>query len=115
MLALIYFVYITVIYYFPIVFLLVLVFFINYFLYYEMYIVTINYYMNLMINILFLFRVKICSCIHAVSRQQQDRQREPSVKTLRSPFSAELSGHCVLNGGAQRRALPRTLYPRTKK
>ena len=27
--------------------------------------------------------------VHAVSRTQQGRQREPSVKTLRSPLSAE--------------------------
>ena len=31
----------------------------------------------------------------------------PSVKTLRSPLSAEFWRHCVLSGGSQRRALPR--------
>ena len=32
---------------------------------------------------------------------------EPSVKTHRSPLSAEFWRHCVLSGGTQRRALPR--------
>ena len=45
--------------------------------------------------------------LHAVSRTQQGRQREPSVKTLRSPLSAEFWRHCVLSGGTQGRALPR--------
>ena len=45
--------------------------------------------------------------LHAVSRTQQSRQREPSVKTLRSPLSAEFWRHCVLTGGTQRRALSR--------
>ena len=36
-------------------------------------------------------------------RTQQGRQREPSIKTLRSPFSAEFWRHCVLSGGTQRR------------
>ena len=44
--------------------------------------------------------------LHAVSRTQQGRQREPSVKTLRSPLSAEFWRHCVLSGRTQRRALP---------
>ena len=35
---------------------------------------------------------------HAVSRTQQGRQREPSVKTIRSPLSVEFWGHCVLSG-----------------
>ena len=38
---------------------------------------------------------------------QQGRQREPSVKILRSPFSAEFFRLCVLSGAIQRRALPR--------
>ena len=45
--------------------------------------------------------------LHAVSRSQQGRQRESSVKTLRSPLSAEFWRHCVLSGGTQRSALPR--------
>ena len=40
--------------------------------------------------------------LHAVSRTQQGRQREPSVKTLRSPLSAEFWRHCVLSGRTQR-------------
>ena len=32
---------------------------------------------------------------------------EPSVKTLRSPFSAEFWRHCVLSGRTQNRDLPR--------
>ena len=45
--------------------------------------------------------------LHAVSRTQQGRQREPGVETLRSPLSAEFWRHCVLSGRTQRRALPR--------
>ena len=44
---------------------------------------------------------------HTVSRTQQGRQKEPSVKTLRPPLSAAIWRHCVLNGRTQRRALPR--------
>ena len=44
--------------------------------------------------------------LHAVSRTQ-GRQREPSVKTPRSPLSAKFWWHCVLSGRTQRRALPR--------
>ena len=42
--------------------------------------------------------------LHAVSRTRQGRQREPSVKILRSPLSAEFWRHCVLSGSTQRRA-----------
>ena len=42
--------------------------------------------------------------LHAVSRTQQGRQKEPNVKTLRSSLSAEFSR---LSGRTQRRALPR--------
>ena len=42
--------------------------------------------------------------LHAVSRTQQGRQRESSVKTLRSPLSAEFWRHCALSGRTQRRA-----------
>ena len=45
--------------------------------------------------------------LHAVSRTQQGRQREPSVKSLRYPLSAEFWRHCVLNGRNQLRALSR--------
>ena len=45
---------------------------------------------------------------HAVSHKQQEgRQREPNVKTLRFSLSAKFWKHCVLSGGSQRRALPR--------
>ena len=44
--------------------------------------------------------------LHAVSRTQQGRQREPSVKPLRSTLSAEFWRHWMLSGGTQRRALP---------
>ena len=44
--------------------------------------------------------------LHAVSRSRQGRQKEPSVKTLRFPISAEFWGYCVLSGGTQLRALP---------
>ena len=42
--------------------------------------------------------------LHAVSRRQQGRQTEPTIKTLRSPLSAKFWGHCVLSGRTQRRA-----------
>ena len=45
--------------------------------------------------------------LHAVSRTQQGGQREPSVKTLRFPLSAEFWRHCVLSGRIQRRPLSR--------
>ena len=41
--------------------------------------------------------------LHAVSRTQEGRQREPNVKTLLSPLSAEFWRHCVLSGRTQRR------------
>ena len=41
--------------------------------------------------------------LHALFRKQQGRQREPSVKTIHSPLSAEFWRHCVLSGGTQRR------------
>ena len=59
--------------------------------------------------LLYMFEIMF-SCIylliiffHAVSRYLQGRQREPSVKTLRSPLSAEFWRHCVLSGRTQRR------------
>ena len=45
--------------------------------------------------------------LHAVSCTQQNRQKKPSVQTVRSSLSAEFRRHCVLSGGTQRRALPR--------
>ena len=45
--------------------------------------------------------------LHAVSRSQQGRQKEPSVKTLHSSLSAEFWRNCALSGRTQRRALPR--------
>ena len=36
--------------------------------------------------------------LHALYRTQQDRQREPSVKTLRSPLSAEMvTSFCTIH------------------
>ena len=37
----------------------------------------------------------------------QGRQREPSIKTLRSLISAKFWRYCMLSGGTQRRVLPR--------
>ena len=37
---------------------------------------------------------------YAVSRTRQDKQRKPSVKTLRTPRFAEFWRHCVLGGFA---------------
>ena len=42
-----------------------------------------------------LFYLFICSV------SQQGREREPSVKTIRSPFSSEYRRHCVLSGGGK--------------
>ena len=42
--------------------------------------------------------------VHAVSRTQKGRQKEPSFKALRSPLSAEFWRHCELTGRTQRRA-----------
>ena len=50
--------------------------------------------------------------LHAVSRMQQDRQRELSVKTL--SVSAELWRHCMLRGGVERCAQPRHLVKEMK-
>ena len=43
-----------------------------------------------------------------MSRTQQGKQREPSVKTLRFPLSAKFWRHCVFSGGTQRRAFAST-------
>ena len=52
-----------------------------------------------------IIKVKIkINQLHTISRTQQGRQREPSVKTLRSPLSAEFWRHCVLSGRPQRHA-----------
>ena len=45
--------------------------------------------------------------LYAVSRTQQGRQTEASVKTLHSPLSDEIWRHCVFSVGTQRRVLPR--------
>ena len=47
--------------------------------------------------------------LHAVSRTQQGRQREPGVKTLHPPLSAVFWRRGVLSGGnlKSRRVLPR--------
>ena len=45
--------------------------------------------------------------LHAVSRTQQSRLREPNNQTLISPLSAEFWRHCVLSGGTQAALLPR--------
>ena len=46
--------------------------------------------------------------LKSVSFCFQGRQREPSVKTLRSPLSAEFWRHCVLSCRNQRRAFAST-------
>ena len=50
----------------------------------------------------------LSSQLHAVSRTQQSRQREPNVKTLRFPLSVEFWRHCVLSGRTQSRAFAST-------
>ena len=65
------------------------------------------YYLNIMIifwKILFnlFFIASRSRCI-----SHTEGQRETSVKTFRTPLSAEFRKHCVLSGGTQRRVLPR--------
>ena len=48
---------------------------------------------------------QLCLCI-IYSFFFGGRQRESSVKTLRSPFSTNFRRHCVLSCGTQRRAFP---------
>ena len=45
--------------------------------------------------------------LHAVSSTQLGRQRELSVKILRSPLSAKFRRHCVLRGGTRHSAFSR--------
>ena len=69
-----------------------------------------NCFLNSAVQVIYflsLFKNKKIYHFHAVSRTQHGRQREHSVKTLRSPLSAKFWRHCVLNGGTQRRALHR--------
>ena len=66
-------------------------------------------------HVVFIMKLSWFACIsyffycqlHAVSRTEQDRHREPTVKTLRSPLSAEFWRLCVLSARTQRRAVPR--------
>ena len=60
--------------------------------------------------LVYLYTPNIFYHLHAVLRTQQGRQREPSVKTLRSPLYAEFWRHCVLSRGIQRR-YSHTLVP----
>ena len=55
---------------------------------------------------MYVYFVKIYQ-FHAVSRTQQGRQREPSVKTLRSILSAGFWRHYVLSDRTQHPALHR--------
>ena len=47
--------------------------------------------------------------LHAVFRTQQGRQREPNLKTIRSPLSAEFWPHCVLSSETHPRGTSRAL------
>ena len=49
------------------------------------------------------YKIKKLNQLHALSRTQYGRQREPSAKKLRSPLSYEFWKNCVLSGGTQRR------------
>ena len=49
-------------------------------------------YIQIPYNVIFFYQ------LHAVSRTQQGKQREPSVKTLRSPLPVEFWRHRVLSG-----------------
>ena len=51
------------------------------------------------------YTYKIKNQLHSVPRTEQGRHREPSVRTLRSPLSAEFWRHCLSSGGTQRRDL----------
>ena len=51
-------------------------------------------------NIIMLYQKTIqINQLHAVSRTQQGRQREPNVKTHRSPLFAEFWRYCVMSSG----------------
>ena len=73
-----------------------------------LYTISIDLYTRALDVLLFIevYQVK-SNQLHAVSRTLQGRQREPSVKTLRSPLFAVFWRHCVVSGRAQRRACPR--------
>ena len=58
------------------------------------------YIVNLVRNFR-MFNFFLCS-----RRMRQGREREPSIKTLRSEFCTEFWRHCIMSGGTQRRALP---------
>ena len=63
---------------------------------------TYNVNLNMNSSIL-----KYCkSIISCFFPMLQVRQKEPSVKTLRSPLCAKFWVHCVSRGGTQRRDLP---------
>ena len=65
------------------------------------------YYIEYNIRFYYIYHTYIqVNQLHAVSCTQRCGQREPSVKTLCSPLSAEFWRHCVLSK-TQRRALPR--------
>ena len=58
---------------------------------------------------LFFFLSKISNIMKMTEITDMITDRVPSVKTLRSPLSAEFWRHWVLSGRTQRRAMPR--YP----
>ena len=62
----------------------------------------IKIFIKLIYLIYYTFNLK--NQLHAVSRTQQGSQREPSVKTLHSPLSADFWRRCVWSGRTQRRA-----------
>ena len=72
-----------------------------------------SYHINTSLGVISIFSLKFSTLViikiksnqlHAVSRTQQGRKREPSVNTLRSPLSAAFWRHCVLSGRTQLRA-----------
>ena len=61
--------------------------------------ILVNLYRKYQLHAVFFFKLR------AVSHTQQGRQRDSSVKTHRSPLSAEFWRHCVLSGGTQRQKI----------
>ena len=52
----------------------------------------IAYHSEQLLLELYIYKIKKSLQLHAVSRTQQSRQRQPSVNTLRSPFPASSGG-----------------------
>ena len=64
-----------------------------------LYFVLVSILCLMFLKMITLYNIFKKNQLHVVSRTQQGRQREPSVKTLRSHLTAEFWRQCVLSGG----------------